>query len=174
MQALQRAWRPLVHRSDSRLGPLFEDWLLWRRGHGLKSSPASLAALACWWSVLCAESWPFRILKLCQEGRRYLRAGHENRSGKQADYIPPLAQADPERFGVAIVTVDGQVYQMGDAAVDFSIQSMCKPLNYCFALEELGRISSTAMWEMNPLVVPLITILWKDCSITVQENRVSR
>jgi glutaminase len=62
----------------------------------------------------------------------------KNVSGKQADYIPPLAEANPDKFGFAIVTVDGQIYKKGDANLDFSIQSMCKPLNYCFAMEELG------------------------------------
>ncbi len=61
-----------------------------------------------------------------------------NRSGEQASYIPPLAEVDPDQFGIAIVTIDGQVYQKGDHDVDFSIQSMCKPFNYCFALEDLG------------------------------------
>ncbi|HCH61950.1 MAG TPA: glutaminase A, partial [Deltaproteobacteria bacterium] len=62
-----------------------------------------------------------------------------NREGKQADYIPPLAEVDPEGFGVALVTVDGQRLSLGDAGLDFSIQSTCKPFNYCFALEELGE-----------------------------------
>ena len=59
-------------------------------------------------------------------------------SGELASYIPPLANVDPEQFGVAIVTTDGQIYQKGDSEVDFSIQSMCKPFNYFFAMEKLG------------------------------------
>ena len=62
----------------------------------------------------------------------------DNQDGKQATYIPPLAQVDPEQYGIAIVTVDGQLFVRGNHDVDFSIQSMCKPFNYCFALEELG------------------------------------
>ena len=60
------------------------------------------------------------------------------KSGELASYIPPLANVDPDQFGVAIVTTDGQIYQKGDSEVDFSIQSMCKPFNYCFAMEKLG------------------------------------
>ena len=60
------------------------------------------------------------------------------KSGELASYIPPLAEVDPDQFGVAIVTADGQIYQKGDSNVDFSIQSMCKPFNYCFAMERLG------------------------------------
>ena len=47
-----------------------------------------------------------------------------NRSGDLAKYIPPLAEVDPEQFGIAVVTTDGQIYQRGDSDVDFSIQSM--------------------------------------------------
>jgi len=61
-----------------------------------------------------------------------------NTSGEQADYIPPLREVNPDRLGVAVVTVDGQVFRCGDASEDFSIQSTCKPFNYCFAAEELG------------------------------------
>ena len=59
-------------------------------------------------------------------------------SGELASYIPPLAEVDPNQFGIAIVTTDGQVYERGDSNKDFSIQSMCKPFNYCFAMEQLG------------------------------------
>ena len=60
------------------------------------------------------------------------------KTGELASYIPPLAEVDPDQFGIAIVTTDGQIYQRGDSLKDFSIQSMCKPFNYCFAMEELG------------------------------------
>ena len=60
------------------------------------------------------------------------------KAGELASYIPPLAEVDPDQFGIAIVTIDGQIYQRGDSLKDFSIQSMCKPFNYCFAMEELG------------------------------------
>lgn len=63
----------------------------------------------------------------------------QNRSGDQARYIPPLADADPERFGMSIVSVDGQVLELGDASHDFSIQSTCKPFNYGIALEDMGE-----------------------------------
>ncbi len=62
----------------------------------------------------------------------------ENIGGDQARYIPPLAKVNPDQYGLAIVTTDGQSITLGDFDVDFSIQSMCKPFNYCFAVEELG------------------------------------
>ncbi|MFZ0907703.1 MAG: glutaminase, partial [Mycobacterium sp.] len=32
----------------------------------------------------------------------------KNRRGKNASYIPALAEVDPQLFGVCVVTVDGQ------------------------------------------------------------------
>ncbi len=62
----------------------------------------------------------------------------ENRSGEQATYIPPLAEVNPEQFGLAVISIDGQLLEIGDSETDFSVQSACKPFNYCFALNELG------------------------------------
>ena len=45
----------------------------------------------------------------------------------------------PNHFGICIATVGGAVYETGDARVDFTIQSMSKPLTYGLALERLGR-----------------------------------
>ena len=61
-----------------------------------------------------------------------------NTSGAVADYIPQLARVNPEQYGAALCTVDGQRHSIGDAATDFCVQSTCKPLNYCLALEEHG------------------------------------
>ena len=61
-----------------------------------------------------------------------------NRDGAVADYIPELASADPEWFGIAMVTVDGRVYQVGDTQQAFTIQSTSKALTYGIALEDNG------------------------------------
>jgi glutaminase len=58
--------------------------------------------------------------------------------GEVARYIPELAKADPSRFGIVIATVDGQVYEVGDSRVPFTIQSISKPLVYGVALEDCG------------------------------------
>ena len=61
-----------------------------------------------------------------------------NEDGQQATYIPPLAEVNPDQFGISAVSVDGQLLEIGDSETDFSVQSACKPFNYCFALDELG------------------------------------
>jgi glutaminase len=58
--------------------------------------------------------------------------------GKNADYIPYLAQVDSKLFGVAIVTTDNQVLTLGDVNYSFSIQSISKVFTLALAMEELG------------------------------------
>ena len=62
----------------------------------------------------------------------------DERSGEVAQYIPTLRNADPERFGIAICTADGQVFEIGDANQGFSVQSTSKPFSYAMALEQFG------------------------------------
>jgi glutaminase len=46
--------------------------------------------------------------------------------GKVADYIPTLRDVDPHLFGIALATVDGDLFAHGDAGVRFSVQSVAK------------------------------------------------
>jgi glutaminase len=58
--------------------------------------------------------------------------------GKNADYIPYLAQVDSKLFGIAIVTTDNQTITMGDIDYSFSIQSISKVYSLALAMEEFG------------------------------------
>ena len=58
--------------------------------------------------------------------------------GKNADYIPYLAQVDSKLFGIAIVTTDNQVLTLGDVKYSFSIQSISKVFTLALAMQELG------------------------------------
>ncbi len=60
-------------------------------------------------------------------------------SGEVASYIPELATADPDWFGIAMVTADGSVYEVGDTQREFTIQSISKPLTFALALEAIGE-----------------------------------
>ena len=60
------------------------------------------------------------------------------KEGKNADYIKELANVDPNIFGIALVTVDGQVYTEGDIKSMVSIQSVSKVFTMAKVLEELG------------------------------------
>lgn len=58
--------------------------------------------------------------------------------GKVADYIPALAEVPLDRFGMALVTCDGTVFEVGDARECFSIQSMSKVFTLTLAMEAVG------------------------------------
>ncbi|HAF01722.1 MAG TPA: glutaminase A [Methylophilaceae bacterium] len=59
--------------------------------------------------------------------------------GNVATYIPELSKANPNHFGISMVTVDGQIYEVGDVETLFTIQSISKPFSYGMALEAYGQ-----------------------------------
>ncbi|HTI18046.1 MAG TPA: glutaminase [Trinickia sp.] len=64
-------------------------------------------------------------------------------AGRIANYIPELAKVPAERFGIAVVTLDGQVFDVGDTNVRFSIQSISKLFSCTLAFQLLGD----ALWQ---------------------------
>ncbi|WP_322747740.1 MULTISPECIES: glutaminase A [unclassified Frankia] len=62
----------------------------------------------------------------------------DNRDGAVATYIPQLAHADPNAFGIAMTTMDGHSYSVGDSMLPFTIQSVSKPFVYALALHDRG------------------------------------
>lgn len=55
--------------------------------------------------------------------------------GLPAQYIPALAQIDPTKFAIALVTVEGEEFTVGDADEPFSIQSISKLFSLALAME---------------------------------------
>ena len=103
---------------------------------------AMLGAIAAAVQPVCAmkavprcDAPPHPIQQVLQRLHRQLL---DNRAGKLASYIPQLAQVDPEPFGIALVTIDGMVYQAGDCEQTFTIQSISKPFTYGYALQACG------------------------------------
>lgn len=70
--------------------------------------------------------------------------------GEVAGYIPELAAADPDRFALALATVDGHVYEVGDLDVEYSIQSISKPFTYALALIDQGPKAVAAKVDVEP------------------------
>ena len=64
-------------------------------------------------------------------------------TGKQADYIPALAQVDPDQFGISIHTVEADAYHFMQADTRFSIQSISK----VFALAMCLSIKGEDLWK---------------------------
>lgn len=63
----------------------------------------------------------------------------ETGRGAVATYIPELANADPNRFGLAVATVGGETFTRGDADVAFTFQSVSKVFALSHVLATEGR-----------------------------------
>jgi glutaminase len=74
---------------------------------------------------------------------------HED-GGAIADYIPELRRANPRHFGIALATTDGHVYEIGDATVPFTIQSISKAFVFALALEIVGPELVEAVIGVEP------------------------
>ena len=55
----------------------------------------------------------------------YERYLHLN-EGAVADYIPALAAASPDAFGVCVAGVQGRLFSIGDSDQEFAIESISK------------------------------------------------
>jgi glutaminase len=67
-----------------------------------------------------------------------------------ATYIPELARANPNWFGICVVTADGSVYEAGDSRQSFTLQSISKPFVYGMALEDNSRAEVLAKVGVEP------------------------
>lgn len=72
------------------------------------------------------------------------------RDGAVATYIPELGKADPDWFGICVVTCDGRVYEVGDTRQEFTIQSISKPFVYGIALQDSGKDTVLSKIWMEP------------------------
>lgn len=59
-------------------------------------------------------------------------------SGTTAQYIPELAQANPDLFALSVTTATGSTYSAGDHLEEFTIQSISKPFAYAAAIMDRG------------------------------------
>ncbi len=77
------------------------------------------------------------IEHICKEIQPYAK------EGKQADYIPALANVDPDQFGIYLSLLDGGDSMYGDYDTKFSIQSISKVFSLAIALSIKGK----DLWE---------------------------
>jgi glutaminase len=64
------------------------------------------------------------------------------KEGKNADYIPALADVNPELFGIAIVTKNDNVYSAGDSDYRFAIESVAKPFTLALVMKQYAGPSA--------------------------------
>jgi len=58
--------------------------------------------------------------------------------GANADYIPALAKVNPDLYGIALVTPEGEVFTAGDVKSEVSIQSISKVFTMALVMDEQG------------------------------------
>ncbi|MFF7329906.1 glutaminase A [Streptomyces sp. NPDC008150] len=82
----------------------------------------------------------------------------DNTRGVVADYIPVLAEADPDAFGVAVVEVGGSAHGAGDVHRRFSVQSISKAFVYALVREELGHALALEEVGVNSTGLPFDSV----------------
>ncbi|WP_244304828.1 glutaminase A [Leucobacter viscericola] len=80
-------------------------------------------------------------------------------SGEVADYIPALAGADPDLFGLSLAGVDGGVFSSGDAQVEFSIQSISKAFVFALIDQLLGHDTVRRNIGVNNTGLPFNSVM---------------
>jgi glutaminase len=94
--------------------------------------------------------------------RRAYKLHRDNDDGKVADYIPELGKAAPDDFGLAIATVGGKLYAIGEAEVEFTIQSISKAFMFCLAIEIAGHEFVAQRVGIEPSGDPFNAIVFDD------------
>ena len=79
--------------------------------------------------------------------------------GAVADYIPALAAASPDLFGISLVGVRGRSLDVGDSDATFSIQSVSKPFVFALVCEELGYDAARQRLGVNSTGFPFNSVM---------------
>jgi glutaminase len=84
------------------------------------------------------------VLRQIEEVARPEAAG-----GEVADYIKAMAELDPDRFGLALVELDGTEHTTGDVDEPFAIQSISKVFSLVVAMEKLhaAGMAVETLWD---------------------------
>ncbi|EKU96267.1 L-glutaminase [Leptolyngbya sp. PCC 7375] len=81
------------------------------------------------------------------------------KQGVVASYIPELAKANPDWFGISAVSIDGQQCHVGHTTQRFTIQSISKPFVYGLALEHWGEEQILSRIGVEPTGDPFNSLL---------------
>jgi glutaminase len=106
--------------------------------HAAKA-PAPRAAIQPAAYVAPAERAGPAAAQIQQAVRHAYNTVREMKEGKNADYIPDLAKVDPNLFGIAVMRVNGETFELGDTSKPFTIQSISKIFTLARALKDSGE-----------------------------------
>jgi glutaminase len=82
-----------------------------------------------------------------------------NGDGSVADYIPVLAGASPDLFGIAVVGARGRSFEIGDVDTAFSIQSVSKPFVFALVCEAVGYGEARRHLGVNSTGLPFDSLM---------------
>ena len=71
-------------------------------------------------------------------------------SGHLPEYVPLLAEANPQWLGIHVQRQDGQTFAIGEVGRSFALMSVIKPFVLLFLLEHLGSEAVFAQVGMEP------------------------
>jgi glutaminase len=122
---------------------------------------------------LRVPSSPLPTLTQAQLDAWAQKAQTQSQHGQLPDYIPRLAEANPNWFAAQIQGMDGQILTSGDMTLSFPLMSVVKPFLLLFLLEHLGtqgvfeyvgnkpstepfnslaQLEADAGWSRNPML----------------------
>lgn len=81
------------------------------------------------------------------------------REGQVADYIPALAAAAPDHFGLCVSSCGGALFEAGEARVAFSIQSISKPFLFALICQAIGEEEAREKLGVNSTGLPFNSVL---------------
>jgi glutaminase len=81
------------------------------------------------------------------------------KGGANASYIPALAQVPSDLFGIAVVTADGQVFEVGDTQYAFAIESISKVFSMALVMGALGAEALHAKVGADPTGLPFNSVI---------------
>ena len=82
-----------------------------------------------------------------------------NTEGVVADYIPALATASPDLFGICVVGARGRFFEIGDVDTRFSIQSVSKPFVFALVCETIGYEAARHRLGVNGTGFPFDSLM---------------
>ena len=82
-----------------------------------------------------------------------------NQDGKNADYIPYLANIDKNLFGISVCLLDGQIIEVGDTQYRFGIESVSKVHTAILVLRQYGAEKLLSMIGADATGLPFNSII---------------
>jgi glutaminase len=102
------------------------------------------------------------VLPGAERVRRLVEEAHERyrgvRAGSLSDVYPRLLQAEPDAFGISLVSVTGAVFEAGETDVGFPIMSVAKPFTFALVAEHLGLHSTKRRLGVDATGLPFNSV----------------